>query len=441
MLRKLPILLVISALLLSLSIGFISAQDDEEPIRIGIVTDLSGWLSIYGVETISGFQLGLLHSAGIDPMDYDSIDDALADVRIADRPVELLIYDYGSESAANDAANAAEGVRELVESDFVDIIVGPPNSGAAVQMTELTSPDNYDIIYFPTPAASPSLTGENFNVNTFRICRNTDQDALTFATVADEFGSTYVQLAIDTDFGRGTAQAFQDSLEAQGIEFVGDVIYVPADATDLTQYLQSVLDSGAEVLNPIMAGEISVRFTQQVVELGVLDQMTVVGGTNSNDIIVAAPPIIDSVAYIVYNYALPDTEINDWMVENHIALFNDVPDLFTECSFATAQAVVAGLTATEGDPFPDAMIPALEGLTWEGPKGEYYIRPGDHQTLMPLYVIQFRGNEEVELTEDLTMMLPQYELVAEVSAEETAPPCRLEGEFEERCEMNEMMDE
>lgn len=434
------LVLFLIAVLVVPMVGSTFAQDDEEPIRIGIVTDLSGWLAIYGTETINGFNLGLLYAAGIDPLEYDSVDDALADVTVAGRPVEILVFDYGSESAANDAANAAEGVRELVESEFVDIIVGPPNSGAAVQMTELTSPDNYDIIYFPTPAASPSLTGENFNVNTFRVCRNTDQDALTFATVADSFGSTYVQLAIDTDFGRGTATAFQDSLEAQGIEFVDDVIFVPADSTDLTPYLQQVLDSGAEVLNPIMAGEISVRFTQQVVELGVIDELTVVGGTNSNDIIVAAPPILNAVAYIVYHYTLADTEINDWMVERHIELYSDVPDLFTECSFATAQAVFAGLEATEGDPFPEAMIPALEGLTWDGPKGEYFIRPGDHQTLMPLYVIQFMGNEEIELSDDLTMTLPVYDLVAEVSAEDTAPPCRLEGEFEERCEMNDMME-
>jgi hypothetical protein len=54
---------------------------------------------------------------------------------------------------------------------------------------------------------------------------------------------------------------------------------------------------------------------------------------------------------------------------------------------------------------------------------------------MPLYVIRYGTLEEVELAPGLTMTLPIYELMAEVSAEETEPPCRLEGEFADRCDM------
>jgi branched-chain amino acid transport system substrate-binding protein len=101
-----------------------------------------------------------------------------------------------------------------------------------------------------------------------------------------------------------------------------------------------------------------------------------------------------------------------------------VPDLFTECAFASAQAIYAGLEKTNGDPSPEAMIPALEGLTFEGPKGTYTIRPEDHQALAPMYVIRFLGIEDVDLGNGTTMKLPQYELVGEASAEDIAPPCQ-----------------
>jgi len=164
--------------------------------------------------------------------------------------------------------------------------------------------------------------------------------------------------------------------------------------------------------------------------------MTLATGTNSNDIVAAAPTLENSIAYIVYNYTLPDTEVNDWMIEKHIELFDDVPDLFTECSFATAQALVAGLEATGGDPFPEAMIPALEGLNWEGPKGTYTIRASDHQALANQYVIRFLGLQETEIKDGVTLVLPQYELIADISPEDSAPPCLLEGDFAERCEMD-----
>lgn len=431
--RKILVMVLMLALIVPMVGSSVMAQDDE-PIRVGILTDLSGWLSIYGVEQVQGFQLGLLYAAGIDPSEYDSIDDALAEVTVAGRPIEIIVRDYGSENPASDADNAAALARELIESDFVDVIVGTPNSGAVVQVQELVKPDNYDLLLMAGPSAAPAVTGADFNVNTFRVCRNTLQDSLTYATIAEDFGTQYIILSVDTAFGRGTAAAFEFALADAGIEFVGETIYFPSDTNDFTPYLQQALDSGADTMIQISAGANSLVLTQQTVELGVLDQMNVVGGTNSNDIVAAAPLPADSVAYIIYNYTLPDTEINNWMTEKHIELFSDVPDLFTECNFATAQSLYMALEATEGDPFPEAMVPALEGMTFDGPKGEYIIRESDHQALVPMYIIRFLGVEETEIADGVTLDLPQYELVAEVAAEDTAPPCALPEDFADRCE-------
>lgn len=419
MVRKTLLVFFVVALALGLVAGGAAAQ--EEPIRIGLLQDLSGWLAVYGLESINGFRLGLLYAAGIDPTEYDSLDAALAEVTIAGRPVQIIIKDYGSENAANDADNAAARARELIEADFVDIIYGVPNSGAAIALQGVIAPENYDIILMAGPSASPTITGANFNVNTFRVCRNTNHDALTLANIADQVGNKWIQIANDTDFGRTTATAFQAANEAAGVTFVQDTILVPSNATDLTPYIQQILDSGAEVVNPIFAGELTALWTQQAIELGLTEKVAIISGTNSNDFIVAAPPLVGTVAYIVYHYTLPETEINDWLTEKHIALFNDVPDLFTECAFASAQALYLALEATGGDPLPEAMIPALEGLEFEGPKGTYFIRPEDHQALMPTYLIRFLGIEDVDLGNGTVMPLPQYELLLEANV---VVPCQ-----------------
>ena len=124
---------------------------------------------------------------------------------------------------------------------------------------------------------------------------------------------------------------------------------------------------------------------------------------------------IGNIGLIVYHYTLPQNEINDWLVEQHKAAYNDVPDLFTECGFATAQALAAGIEAAEGSTLPEDLIPALEGLQWEGPKGTYTMRAEDHQALMPMYVVKLVNLDDPDQK--------YYELVAEVSAEDTAPPC------------------
>ena len=80
-----------------------------------------------------------------------------------------------------------------------------------------------------------------------------------------------------------------------------------------------------------------------------------------------------------------------------------------------AEALVAGLELAEGSTFTEDLIPALEGLEWEGPKGTYYMRPEDHQALLPMYVVQLANIDDPDQA--------FYTLVAEVSAEDTAPPC------------------
>jgi branched-chain amino acid transport system substrate-binding protein len=417
--RRLIAVFVMVVLMFS-AFGQVAAQ---ETLKIGLLTDQSGALTLYGFELEYGFKLGLIYAAGIDPTDYDSVDAALADVTLAGRPIEVLVRDNGS-----DPDTGAQQARDLLESEGVELLVGAPSSGVTLGLQQVAL-DN-DVILFVAPGASPTITQDNFNVNTFRVCRNTIQDSLALASFASEgLGTKWVILAADYDFGRASATAFEATLGAFGVEFVRETIFAPLETTDFTPYLQEVLASGAEAMLPIWAGDTSVALFQQIAELGVNTEMNVVGAFNSNDIVkVSDPSNIGNVSWIVYHYTFPQTEVNDWLVEKHIAMYDDVPDLFTECAFATAQALTAAVTATEGDTLPEAMIPALEGLVFEGPKGTYAIRPSDHQVLVPMYVAKLANLDDPDFK--------FYELLQEVPLLDAAPPCNLPNAAD-RCAMDE----
>ncbi|HRE48727.1 MAG TPA: substrate-binding domain-containing protein [Aggregatilineales bacterium] len=410
--RKVILFVLVFLMAAALIPAFPRAQA-QDPLKIGLLVDQSGALTIYGYELEQGFKLGLLYAAGVKLADHNnSLDEALKAVTIAGRPVEVIMRDNGSKP--DDAATQA---RELIEQEGVEILVGAPSSGVmtGVQQVALDS----DVILFAAPAASPAITGANFNVNTFRVCRNTFQDFLAFAPYAKEnLKGKFVILAIDNDFGKASAGAAQGVLGGAGIEFVGAPIYAPLDTTDFTPYLQQVLASGATAMLPIWAGDSSVTLFQQIAELGVGEKLAVVAAFNSNDIVAKSDPsTIGNISWIVYHYSFPTNDINTWMVNAHKAVYNDVPDLFTECSFATAQALVNAVTTTKGDATPEAMIPALEGLVFEGPKGTYAIRPSDHQALVPMYVAKLAN-----LTDPDQKF---YELLAEVPAKAIIPPVLL----------------
>lgn len=422
--QKLVLLVVVVLTVLAMTLGGVAAQDG--PLKIGLLTDLSGPLTIYGVELENGFKLGLLYAAGIDPTEYESLDAALADVNVAGRPVEVIVRDN-----ASNPDTAASQARELIEQEGVEFLVGAPSSGVmtGVQQVALDS----DVVVFAAPAASSAITTTNFNPNTYRVCRNQIQDFLAFAPYAStELGANFVILAIDNDFGRAGAAGAQAVLSSAGIQFPFETIYVPLETTDFTPYLQQVLNSGADVMLPIWAGDTTVTLFQQIEELGVGDQLAIVSAFNSNDIMLTLDPsTIGFQAWIVYHYSFPQTEINGWLVEKHRAVFNDVPDLFTECGFATAQALVAATEATGGDTLPESLAGALEGMVFEGPKGTYYIRPSDHQAMMPMYVAELTNLDDPDfLFYNLLAEIPAYQVVpAVVLPEAYADRVALDEEF------------
>jgi branched-chain amino acid transport system substrate-binding protein len=383
------------------------SKADSKPLKIALLTDKTGALSGYGTELSQGFALGLKYATN-------------GTMMVAGRPIQIIEKD-----TANKPDTGVALARAAIETDGAEIMVGAPSSGVTVGLQQVAK-DN-DMLLFAAPAASPTITGSGFDVHTFRVCRNTYQDSLAYASYAKASGQTkFVILAADYDFGHSSAAAFTTVFKNAGLEFVSDPIYAPLETNDFTPYLQKVLASGAQAVIPIWAGDTSVTLFQQIEEMGVKNKMAVIAAFNSNDIVAKSDKSnIGNQSWIVYHYSLPKNDVNDWLVKEHKAAYNDVPDLFTECAFATAQAMVLALQQTNGDTSPAAMTPFLEGLTFKGPKGDYAIRPGDHQVLVSMYIVQLTNLDDKDKN--------FYKLLKEIPAKDIIPPCEAPAD---RCKMN-----
>ena len=403
--------LLILVLVLGLVVAALpAAAQGDDTLRIGLMVDQSGALTLYGFELEYGFRLGLQYASD-------------GSLTAGGRPVEVLVRDN-----AGDPDTAVSQARELIEQEGVEVLVGAPSSGVTVALQQVAL--DYDVILMAAPGASPAITSTNFNVNTFRVCRNVYQDFLTFASYAQaNLGQNFLQFAADYEFGRGSASAAEAVYGALGFNFVAPTIYAPLETTDFTPYIQQILDLSPDVLLPIWAGDGAITLFQQFSELGVFDNMAVAMGMNSNDVVATSDPSqIGLTGWIVYHYTFPQTAANDWLTEQYQAQYNDYPDLFSECSFATAQALITALDATNGETLPDALIPALEGMIFDGPKGVYGIRPSDHQALAPMYVVQLDNVDSPELA--------FFTNLGEVSALDIAPPCSLPEGMTDRCDMD-----
>ncbi|HEX6289327.1 MAG TPA: substrate-binding domain-containing protein [Herpetosiphonaceae bacterium] len=379
------------------------ATDSGKPLKIGVITDQSKALSLYGQQEINGLKLGLQYATD-------------GTMTVAGRPIELVIKDD-----ENNADKARQLARELIEKDGVEILQCCASTTSALAVIEVAK-ENQKIAVID-PAAGPQITGANFNKYVFRTGRNTLQDALTAGPyVVQNVGKEFVQIAPDTDFGKGSAASWRAIIESNGGKFVADDVLIPADTTDFTPYLQKVLDAadenGAKVMFVTWAGSNFPRLFQQMREQGVLDKLTLATGFGDN---VTLPTVYKdatgSVGMIAYHYTLPKNPVNDWLVTEHKKQFNAPPDLFTAGGMAAGIAIVEALEKTSGDTNADKLISVMEGMSFDGPKGTYTFRKEDHQALQPMYMVKLVKIDDPEAK--------FFELLEERSAQDTAPPIQV----------------
>ena len=404
----------------------VTEEATEEPVaelgpvlKIGQIGMMSGLMALYGQQQQRGFQLGLEYMA-------DGNFDEEGRPIIAGRPIEVIVKD--DEGAAEKAVSLAQ---ELIEKDGVELLQGPVSSASAVALTNVALENK--IILMIDPAASSFPTGPNFNPYVFRTSRTSFDDTLVIAKyLVENVGTDFAHIYVDNAFGQGSNVALAYAVATFGGNLIAPVA-VPFETTDFTAYIQQAMDSGAQNLFLTWSGTGYVTLFQQLTDLGTLDSMTVGTGFGDNASFAAVfGSALGSTGLNVYHWTVPENPVNDWLVERHLEVFNEYPDLFTAGGFASAIALGEALKITGGDTDGDAMIAALEGLTFEGPKGTYHIRPEDHVCEQPMNILKL-VNLDPDLDKDGINEYRFFETIYVSKFDELDVPCTLAGDYASRC--------
>ena len=388
-------------------------------IKIGLITDATGALAIYGTHILRSFMLGMEYATGAagsvgDVFDFTT--DQENTFMLEDCEIQIFVRDDQT-----NPENTATIARELIDVQDVDILVGTVSSGATATLQGIAFESGVPLIV--APAAANDITGKDFNEYTFRTSRNNYQDAINECAYLVKEYANFVQIAPDYAFGRGSAAAFRDACTLGGGEFVADDIFAPADTTDFTPYMEQVLDSGAESYIVSWAGGGFVPLMQAATDLGVSENMAL-GATFIDNVLM---PIwygnaVGSTSGILYHYSAPNNAINDFLVAQDKARYGTAPDLFDGDGMNAAIMVVEAIKATNGDVSGEALVAVMEGMSFEGPKGTIYIRPEDHVAIQDMYILTL-----VDLTAADAAF---YEYVETTRPE---PPCLLPEELKDRC--------
>ncbi|MBK6793614.1 MAG: substrate-binding domain-containing protein [Anaerolineales bacterium] len=390
-----------------------------EPIKVGLITDASGALAIYGAHILRSFMLGMEYATGAPGSAGEKFDFTQTQentFKIDDCEIQVFVRDDGS-----NAENTATVARELIDVEGVNILVGTVSSGATATLQGIALESGIPLIV--APAAANDITGVNFNEFTFRTSRNNYQDAMNECIALTQQYKTFVQIAPDYAFGQGSAAAFRDACTLEGAEFVADDIFAPLDTTDFTPYMEQIANSGAEAYIVTWAGSGFVSLVQAAKDQGVTESMAL-GATFIDNVLMPTffANAVGTTAGILYHYSAPQNDINAWLVENTKARYGVNPDLFDADGMNAAIFAVEAIKATNGDVSGEALKTAMEGMEFEGPKGTIYIRPEDHVAIQDMYILKL-----VNVTD------PEAAFYEYVDTSRPEPPCLLPEALKDRC--------
>jgi branched-chain amino acid transport system substrate-binding protein len=363
------------------------ATDDGGPeeVTVGIVTSETGPLAGYGKQYLDGFEAGL---------DYAT--DGTGEIDGTTITIE-------NRDDAGDPDKAVTAVKELI-GEGVNIIAGTASSGVALAVAEQAEQNK--VLYISGPAAADAVTG--INDYTFRSGRQSAQDVATAGTFLEDIeGKTVTVFAQDNAFGQGNVAAVEGILGGQGATV--NSVLVAEDATEFTPFAQQVLAGGPDLVFVAWAGATSGAMWQAMSQQGVLDEIPVVTGLGDSATFGAYGEASEKINFLNHYFpGAPDNDVNTAMVEA-IEEAGGTPDLFSPDGFNAAIMIVQAIEEGQGD--VDAMVSALEGFEFEGPKGAMTVRASDHALIQEMY--------QAKLVAQDGTFVP--ELVDTVSADDVAP--------------------
>ena len=363
-------------------------QAKKEPIKIGLLADLTGGHAAYGYshEKVMKAAVAKVNREG----------------GIAGRPVELFVEDTESKPSVG-----ALKFRKLVETYGSDFVFDSNNSGIAIACApiakELKTP------YFPCSAAS-EISGEKGNRYVFQSCTNVTQECKGGADFAiNNIGKKWVTVVVNYAWGWSNEIEFTKYITEKGGSVLKS-IRVPLGTGDWLPYLKGSIPADAEAVFFTNFGSDFLSFIRDLLAIRPgIKKLGAVYAISAQD-----PKKLGAEGeglYCITSYPTRLEGLNTKFNKAYRELIGVDPDgkeIGTGKYFVLAYdwavwepffALKAGIEKSgwKGKEDIPQLIKTLEGMAFkesvEFPQGDMSIRAQDHLVITGLYIEQIQKGE------------------------------------------------
>ncbi|QPC94695.1 ABC transporter substrate-binding protein [Mesorhizobium sp. INR15] len=238
---------ILSAAMLALSI---SAAHAEDPLKIGMITTLSGPAGYLGQDIRDGFQLAIDQNKG----------------QLGGKPVELVVEDDSLKPG-----NAKQIADKMLSEQGIKIFTGMVFANVAFAAV----PDilDGDAIYVSANTASATFAGKDCNPNYFVSSWQDDSQGESAGALAQSLGYKKAFLiAPNYQAGKETMVAFKRFYKG---EVVGET-YTGLDQTDFAAEMAQIRAAKPDVVYEFEPGGLGIAFMRQYQQAGLLKDIPMV---------------------------------------------------------------------------------------------------------------------------------------------------------------------
>jgi branched-chain amino acid transport system substrate-binding protein len=297
------------------------------PIKIGLITALSGPVAANGKDMLSGLQVCL------EEIGYQA----------AGRKIELIAED--DESAPSVALTKG---RKLVEKDGVHVITGLLAASTGYALAPyVDSKEIPTVLSVTSPDDLTQRKGSKWVIRTGWTSSQPNQPFGEYAYKTLKYKSVSI-IGFDMAFGWECAGGFQRTFEEQGGK-VRQKIWVPITVADFSPFLPQ-FPKDIDAVYTVLSGRAAMQFVKQYQEYGLKSKIPVLGGTITDEHVL--PSMGDEALGIItalhYSEAL-DNPANKKFVKAFREKTKKAASYYSEGTYTGGRWIVEAIKAVNGD--------------------------------------------------------------------------------------------
>jgi branched-chain amino acid transport system substrate-binding protein len=365
-----------------LTLGSAGAQTPSgQPIRIGLIAELSGPLGFYGAETNRAAELIIkqINAAG----------------GLLGRPVELITRD--SKTTVNEAVRHA---RDLLLTENVDFLMHSINSAECIGVSSVAKQAKKILL---SNCANDDFTGKDGNDYAFRVPNITTR---TQGYAGAEYihknlmsrGNRYYTIAADFAFGRLTVARFKERMKALNpkAEFIGEA-WPKINESDYTSFITAMIEAKPDVV--FFSWAVGIPFWQQSAPFDLPKKFAMVssywGGSDELQVLPKAAIPTGAVMGGFPYYAI-EAPANKEFVEEFKKAYGKPPRTPTYFEYVSMQALKLAVEKAKSTD-TDKVRKELSGMQFDSVVGPVTIRAIDHQGTTPHWTGQAAWDDNLNM--------------------------------------------